>query len=100
MRQAGRYLPQYQEVREQVTSLTLCATADLATEVTLQPVARSSSSTRYRNVRPDRPASREASKSRPRRTAARPRGILRPIRSPANHSFARNARRRAQARSM
>jgi len=38
MRQAGRYLPQYQAVRAKVSFLELCRTPELACEVTLQPI--------------------------------------------------------------
>jgi uroporphyrinogen decarboxylase len=41
MRQAGRYLPEYRAVREDVNGfLDLCFNPDLASKVTLQPIAR------------------------------------------------------------
>lgn len=38
MRQAGRYLPAYQEVRAKYDFLTMCHAPEISAEVTLQPV--------------------------------------------------------------
>lgn len=40
MRQAGRSLPEYREVREGIAMLDSCRRPDLVTEITLQPVRR------------------------------------------------------------
>jgi uroporphyrinogen decarboxylase len=41
MRQAGRYLPEYRQIRERVTDfLELCYSPDIAAELTCQPLAR------------------------------------------------------------
>ena len=38
MRQAGRYMPEYREIRSRHTLLDICRSPELATTVTMQPV--------------------------------------------------------------
>ncbi len=40
MRQAGRYLPEFQEIKKQYDFFTRCRTPELASEITVQPIRR------------------------------------------------------------
>ena len=41
MRQAGRYLPEYRDIRKRASSfLDLCYQPEIASEITLQPIRR------------------------------------------------------------
>ena len=40
MRQAGRYLPEFMEIKEKYDFFTRCQTPELASEITVQPIRR------------------------------------------------------------
>ena len=40
MRQAGRYLPEFQEIKKNTISLHVVRTPELASEITVQPIRR------------------------------------------------------------
>ena len=40
MRQAGRYLPEFQEIKKKYDFFTRCQTPELASEITVQPIRR------------------------------------------------------------
>ena len=40
MRQAGRYLPEFMEIKKEYDFFTRCRTPELASEITVQPIRR------------------------------------------------------------